>query len=310
MGGGGGGGGGGRARNRGIERGRTKQASVGVSKSVSVDVGEGNLKKTAAKAVPVPKAKPAEPKPKAVPVPKAKPAEPKAKAAPTSKVAFGTEVIDTAAAQAQLSARQSEFGKTAFGKVPGLTMVMGNVSLAAQKKNLEQGGTAVAVPGTSFAPQGQAYTEAPGMRSSRELAGQRFAVGTTGKDGGAPAPKKGPAGSIGLYSATKPPKGSGLGYVGDVAGVTKTTEIMGIPVTTFTGKTGYSPTGKKEDTTDIGGKGGEPKPAPAPAPETETEEEAPTSMAMLPGETPSQYRRRVRRFGGGTIVEGGGVLYK
>lgn len=47
-----------------------------------------------------------------------------------------------------------------------------------------------------------------------------------------------------------------------------------------------------------------------PAPEAEAEEEAPTSMAMLPGETPSQYRRRVRRFGGGTIVEGGGVLYK
>ena len=53
-----------------------------------------------------------------------------------------------------------------------------------------------------------------------------------------------------------------------------------------------------------------PAPAPAPAPEAEAEEEVPTSMAMLPGETPSQYRRRVRRFGGGTIVEGGGVLYK
>jgi hypothetical protein len=47
--------------------------------------------------------------------------------------------------------------------------------------------------------------------------------------------------------------------------------------------------------------------ATASTPETE---EAPTSMAMLPGETPSQYRRRVRRYGGGTIVEGGGVLYK
>lgn len=47
----------------------------------------------------------------------------------------------------------------------------------------------------------------------------------------------------------------------------------------------------------------------APAPEAE-EEVPPTSMAMLPGETPSQYRRRVRRYGGGTIVEGGGVLYK
>jgi len=311
MGGGNGGGGGGADKNRGIEKGRTKQAKVGVSKSVSVDVGEGNLKKAAAEAVPVPKAKPPEPK------------APTAQT--TGKVAFGTEVIDTKAAQAQLSAKQSEFGKTAIGKIPGVASLMGQASLAAQKKALEKGGTAVAVPGTSFAPQGQAYTEAPGMKSSAELAGQRFKVGQTfhaksGQDINVitmdgiktqKAPSQyttGPAGSIGKISATKPPKGSGLGYVGDVAGVTKTTEVMGIPVTTFTGKTGYSPTGEKLDDKEKGGKSD--APAPAPAPEAEAEEEVPTSMAMLPGETPSQYRRRVRRFGGGTIVEGGGVLYK
>lgn len=220
-----------------------------------------------------------------------------------TNVGFGTETISTQKAKAQLSAKQSEFGKTAFGKVPGMSMVMGNASLAAQQKALDEGGVAVAVPGTSFAPQGQAYTEAPGMRSSASLASQGLAVGSgfgkniSGK----------PTGSIGQYSASKPEQGSGKGYVGDVAGVVTTGEVFGVPVTTFTGKTGYSPTGEKMDTTDTGGKGGAPTPAPAPEAE---EEAAPTSMAMLPGETPSQYRRRVRRYGGGTIVEGGGVLYK
>ena len=290
MGGGGnGGGGGGADKNRGIEKGRTKQAKVGVSKSVSVDVGEGNLKKTAATAVPVPKAKPPEPK-----APTAQ---------PTGKVAFGTEVIDTAAAQAQLSAKQSEFGKTAIGKIPGVASLMGQASLALQKKALEKGGTAVAVPGTSFAPQGQAYTEAPGMRSSAELASQRFSVGSQGKPS-----KQGPAGSIGKISATKPPKGSGLGYVGDVAGVTKTTNILGMDVTTFTGKTGYSPTGQKMDEPTGGGKEEtvttpiiEPEVTPEVTPEIVPDE------TVLAGKT---RRTRFKRSGaGGTILEGFGALY-
>jgi len=95
------------------------------------------------------------------------------------------------------------------------------------------------------------------------LAGQRFKVGQTfsAKSGEdikvitmegvktQKAPSQyttGPAGSIGQYSATKPGQ-SGAGYVGDVAGVVKTREVLGVPVTTFTGKTGYSPTGQKVD---------------------------------------------------------------
>ena len=85
------------------------------------------------------------------------------------------------------------------------------------------------------------------MRSSAELAGQRFSVGTQGGEA-----KQGPAGSIGKISATKPPAGSGMGYVGDVAGVVRTTDVMGVPVTTFSGKSGYTPTGEKMQKT-IGG---------------------------------------------------------
>ena len=95
-----------------------------------------------------------------------------------------------------------------------------------------------------------------------------------------------------------------MGYVGDVAGVVKEGELFGMKTKTFTGKTGYSPSGEKLD--EPKGGGGQEQTLVA-----EAEEAAPEStMAMLPGETPSQYRRRVRRFGGGTIVEGGGVLYK
>jgi hypothetical protein len=166
---------------------------------------------------------------------------------------------------------------------------MGEFNISQQEKGLEQGGYAVAVPGTSFAPQGQAYTEAPGMKSSRELAS-----------------KTGLAGSIGQYSAFKEGSQTGMGYVGDVAGVVKEGELFGKKTKTFTGKTGYSPSGEKLD--EPKGGGGQEQTLVAQA---EAEEAAPESaMAMLPGETPSQYRRRVRRFGGGTIVEGGGVLYK
>jgi len=351
MGGGGGGGGGGRDRNRGIERGRTKQAKVGVSKSVSVDVGEKSLVTKAASvtAKPVEAKKMAQPKVStpakpAQPVPKAKPAEPAPKpveakkmgsvttATPTkpeTKVAFGTEVIDTAAAQAQLSARQKDIMDSPLSKVPSVgglaASLMGQASLAAQKKALEQGGTAVAVPGTSFAPQGQAYTEAPGMKSSAELAGQRFKVGQTfsAKSGEdikvitmdgiktQKAPSQyttGPAGSIGKISATKPSAGSGMGYVGDVAGVVKTKEILGVPVTTFTGKTGYSPTGEKMAEPTGGGK--ETPTVPVAEPEVTPE----VTPEIVPDDTilASKTRRtRFKRAGqGGTILEGFGALYK
>jgi hypothetical protein len=216
----------------------------------------------------------------------------------------GRDRISTKAAKAQLSAKQSEFGKSAIGQLPGMASLMGNISLSSQQKALDQGGTAVAVPGTSFAPQGQAYTEAPGMRSSAELAGQRFAVGSQGKPS-----LQGPAGSIGKISATKPPKGSGLGYVGDVAGVTKTTEIMGIPVTTFTGKTGYTPTGEKMAEPTGGGKETPSAPVTEPEVTPEVTPEIVPDDTMLEGGT--RRRTRFKRAGaGGTILEGFGALYK
>lgn len=202
----------------------------------------------------------------------------------------GVERVATKAAKTQIAAKQKAMSKSKVGKTPGMASLAGAYNLSQQQKGLDEGGYAVAVPGTSYAPQGQAYTQAPGMKSSRELAAQT-----------------GLAGSIGQYSATKPTGPSRFGYVGDVAGVVTEKEVFGQKVSTFTGKKGYSPTGEKMDETETGGKGGAPTPAPAPEAE---EEAAPTSMAMLPGETPSQYRKRVRRYGGGTIVEGGGVLYK
>lgn len=294
MGGGGGGNGGGRDRNRGIEKGRTKQAAVGVSKSVSVDVGEKSLNSqmsgTPNKALAAMMAKKTTP---TVATP----------TKPETKVAFGAEVIDTAAAQAQLSAKQSEFGKSVIGKIPGVSSIMGKASLAAQKKALEQGGTAVAVPGTSFAPQGQAYTEAPGMKSSAALASQGLAVGSgfgkniSGK----------PTGSIGQYSATKPGQ-SGAGYVGDVAGVVKTKEILGVPVTTFTGKTGYSPTGEKMAEPTGGGKETPTAPVAEPEVTPEVTPEIVPDDTVLAGKT---RRTRFKRAGqGGTILEGFGALYK
>jgi len=296
--GGGGGGGGGADRNRGIERGRTKQAAVGVSKSVSVDVGEKSLNAqmsgTPNKAVAAMMAKKTTP---TVATP----------AKPETKVAFGTEVIDTAAAQAQLSARQKDIMDSPLSKVPSVgglaASLMGQASLAAQKKALEQGGTAVAVPGTSFAPQGQAYTEAPGMKSSAELAGQRFSVGSQGKPS-----TQGPAGSIGKISATKPSAGSGMGYVGDVAGVVKTKEILGVPVTTFTGKTGYSPTGEKMAEPTGGGKETPTVPVAEPEVTPEVTPEIVPDDTVLAGKT---RRTRFKRAGqGGTILEGFGALYK
>jgi len=221
---------GGGDKNRGVEKGRFKQPAVAVRKV------------TPTKVVPPVAAEPKQPAPK--PTPKPTPVS-------TAKVAFGAEVIDTPAAQAQLSARQKVITESPLAKIPTIggvaAKIMGESNLARQKRALEAGGAAVAEAGTSFAPQGQRYTEAPGMRSSAELASQRFAVGTQGGEA-----RQGPSGSIGQISATKPPAGSGMGYVGDVAGVVKTTDVMGVPVTTFTGKSGYTPTGAKIDKT-IGG---------------------------------------------------------
>jgi len=217
----------------------------------------------------------------------------------------GVERVNSEKAREQLAARKQTIKDSKLSKMPGvggaLSQAMGEFSIAQQEKSLEEGGYAVAVPGTSFAPQGQAYTEAPGMKSSRKMGGERFAVGSQGKPS-----KEGPAGSIGQYSAFKKGSQTGMGYVGDVAGVVKEGELFGQKTKTFTGKTGYSPSGEKID--EPKGGGGQEQTLVAQA---EAEEAAPEStMAMLPGETPSQYRRRVRRFGGGTIVEGGGVLYK
>lgn len=203
------------------------------------------------------------------------------KAQSQTNVGFGAERISTQKAKAQISAKQSEFGKSLMGKVPGMSMAMGNLSLAAQQKALAEGGTAVAVPGTSFAPQGQAYSQEPGQLS-KSFQSQ--------------------------MSATKPDAGSGKGYVGDVAGVTKTTEIMGIPVTTFTGKTGYSPTGQQVDTADKGGKGDAPT-----VTVTEPEVTPEVTPEVVPDDTVLASTRRRTRFkrsgAGGTILEGFGALY-
>jgi len=215
----------------------------------------------------------------------------------------GAERISTSKAKTQLTARQKAIQNSTLAKTPGignaLAMAMGNLSLSSQQKALDQGGTAIAVPGTSYAPQGQAYTEAPGMKSSAKNAGQRFSVGSQGRPS-----QQGPTGSIGVYSATKPGNQSGMGYVGDVAGVSLTKQVFGKDFTTFTGKTGYSPTGEKQQESPGGGKDTTTPVA------LEPEQEIVSPSEMLPGETPEQYRRRTRRLGGGSVLEGGGVLYK
>jgi hypothetical protein len=193
----------------------------------------------------------------------------------------GKERISTSAAKTQLTAKQKSLSRSLVGQLPGMASLMGNISLASQQKALDQGGTAIAVPGTSFAAQGQRYSQSPGQT---------------------------PAEFQGRIAATKPGKGSSMGYVGDVAGVTKTTEIMGIPVTTFTGKTGYSPTGEKMAEPTGGGK--ETPTAPVTEPEVTPE----VTPEIVPDDTvlASKTRRtRFKRAGqGGTILEGFGALYK
>jgi hypothetical protein len=203
----------------------------------------------------------------------------------------GKDRISTKKAKEQLSARQAAFRESEIGRIPGMSMLMGNISLASQQKALDEGGTAIAVPGTAFAPQGQAYTEAPGMRSSRELAS-----------------KTGSAGSIGQYSAFKKGSQTGMGYVGDVAGVTRTREVFGVPVTTFTGKTGYSPSGEKIDKPTGGGAKDTPVVATEPEVTPEVTPEVVPDETVLAGKA---RRTRYKRSGaGGTILEGFGALYR
>ena len=178
----------------------------------------------------------------------------------------GVERVNSEKAREQLAARKQTIKDSKLSNLPSvggaLSQAMGEFSIAQQEKGLEEGGYAVAVPGTSFAPQGQAYTEAPGMRSSAKLASKGFKVGKTMERSGTKTSvptRPGmmpmtafsesqfvnvPSGSIGKISATKPPKGSGEGYVGDVAGVVKEGELFGQKTKTFTGKTGYSPSGE------------------------------------------------------------------
>lgn len=194
----------------------------------------------------------------------------------------GKDRISTSAAKTQLTAKQKALSRSVFGRFPSTAALMGNISLASQQKALDQGGTAIAVPGTAFAAQGQRYSQSPGQT---------------------------PAEFQGKIAATKPGKGSSFGYVGDVAGVTKTREIMGIPVTTFTGKTGYTPTGEKMAEPTGGGKETPSAPATEPEVTPEVTPEIVPDDTMLEGGT--RRRTRFKRAGaGGTILEGFGALYK
>jgi len=304
-GGGGGGGGGGRDRNRGVERGRTKQPPVAVTRPTPPPVVTGGNRGDSAPPAP----KPAPRVPDAISAPKAQPAaKPAPKpAVPTAKVGFGTEVIDTAAAQAQLSARKKAITESPLAKIPTIggvaAKIMGESNIERQKKALREGGAAVAVPGTSFAAQGQRYTEAPGMRSSAQLASQRFAVGTQGGEA-----RQGPSGKIGQISATKPAAGSGLGYVGDVAGVVRTREVAGIPITTFTGKSGYTPTGVKIDETILAKD--EPETVRADVTPEITPEITPEVTAMADDTVLGRGRRRTKRAGPAGTMEEVGVLVR
>lgn len=189
----------------------------------------------------------------------------------------GKDRIGTKKAKQQLSAKQSEFSKSAIGRIPGMSSLMGNISLAAQQKALDEGGTAIAVPGTAFAAQGQRYSERPGET---------------------------PAEFQSRISATKPAEGSGKGYVGDIAGVTKTSNILGMDVTTFTGKTGYSPTGEKMDKPTGGGATTVSATEPEVTPEV-TPEVVPDDTVLAS----ARRRTRSKRSGaGGTLIEGYGVL--
>lgn len=171
----------------------------------------------------------------------------------------GAERVNSEKARTQLKARKKSIEDSIIGKIPSMANVAGGYSLNKQISDLEDKKSyAVAVPGTSFAAQGQAYTEAPGMKSDAEKASMGLAVGS----GFGKMTASRPSGSIGKISATKPPKGSGEGYVGDVAGVVKVGEMFGMETKTFTGKTGYSPSGQKVGSSSGGGSASKPVAAP------------------------------------------------
>lgn len=128
--------------------------------------------------------------------------------------------IEKSKAMAQLTEREKAISNSMIGKVPGMANVLGKANLSKQKSELQKEGSyAVGVPGTGFEAQGQRYSERPGQT---------------------------PAEFQSKISASKPAEGSGLGYVGDVAGVSSVQQIGPFKVRTFTGKTGYGPTGEKE----------------------------------------------------------------
>jgi len=192
----------------------------------------------------------------------------------------GKDRVGRKKAKEQLSARQAAFRESEIGRIPGMSMLMGNINLAAQQKALDEGGIAIAVPGTRFAAQGQRYSERPGET---------------------------PAEFQSRISATKPAEGSGKGYVGDVAGVTRTSNILGRDVTTFTGRSDFSPTGEK-----IGKPTGGGREAPTVA-ATEPEVTPEVTPEIVPDDTvlaSNTRRTRFKRSGaGGTILEGFGALY-
>lgn len=194
----------------------------------------------------------------------------------------GKDRIGTKKAKQQLSARQTAFRESEIGRIPGMSMLMGNISLAAQQKALDEGGTAIAVPGTRFAAQGQRYSEEAGQTPEKFQS---------------------------RISATKPARGSGEGYVGDIAGVVSEGKFLGMDTKTFTGRTGFTPSGEKID--EPRGGGGATKLAEAPPTEPEIVPEV--TPEVVPDDTVLASTRRRTRFkraggAGGTILEG--ALYR
>ena len=97
----------------------------------------------------------------------------------------GAERVNSEKARTQLKARKKSIEDSIIGKIPGVPNVAGGYSLNKQISDLDDKKSyAVAVPGTSFAAQGQAYTEAPGMKSDAEKASsQRMPLRRLGEAG-------------------------------------------------------------------------------------------------------------------------------
>ncbi len=225
---------------------------------------------------------------------------PKSGRAKSGKAAEAQQAITNA--YQQVHNQQQAFKSSLMGSLPTTGTLAANAMFGKMKSDLAKGGSAVVAAGTGYAPQGQAYTQAPGMMSDPSLAAQT-----------------GLAGSIGQVSSTSEPT-SGKGYMGDVVG-TVGTNFFGGKV--YTGKQGYSPIGKNADLTqtvisvtpsapDSGGKGGGPDTPTAPVTEPEITPEV--TPEFVPDDTvlaSKTKRTRFKRVGqGGTILEGFGVLYK